>query len=244
VEAVLVTGGSRGIGRATALKLASLGADVALLQRSSAEDTVAAARALGVRACAIRVDLSDASAARAAVDEAAARLGRLDGAVCNAGTIVRKPALELSLEEWQQVIALNLTAVFAVAQAAARQFVTGGRGGALVLMASVLSFQGGWNTSAYAASKGGVRQLTMSLANEWAPLGIRVNAVAPGYVESELTVPIRADAARYDEITRRIPAGRWATEEEVANAVAFLLGPSAAYVNGHTLVVDGGWLGR
>jgi 2-deoxy-D-gluconate 3-dehydrogenase len=242
--AVVVTGASRGIGRAIALRLAELGADIALVQRSPAEATVAAIEAHGGRAFVVQVDLSDSSAAAAAVDTAADALGGLDGAVCNAGMIIRKPALELSLAEWNQVLALNLTSVFAVSRAAARVFASQGKSGSIVLMASVLAFQGGLNVSAYAASKGGVLQLTRALANEWASLGIRVNAVAPGYVDNEINEPLRRDSQRYDEITRRIPAGRWATEREIADAVGYLLGPTASYVNGHTLAVDGGWLGR
>jgi 2-dehydro-3-deoxy-D-gluconate 5-dehydrogenase len=242
--AVIVTGASRGIGRATALRLAELGADIALLQRSPAEETVAAIEARGRQACLVQVDLSDAPAAGAAVAEAAKALGRLDAAVCNAGIILRRPALELSLDEWNQTLAVNLTGAFAVAQAAGRIIVSSGRPGSIVLTASVLSFQGGLNTSAYAASKGGVLQLTRALANEWAPLGIRVNAVAPGYVENEVTEPLRQDPVRYEEISRRIPAGRWASEVEIADGIAYLLGPHSSYVNGHTLVIDGGWLGR
>ena len=241
---MIVTGASRGIGRATALRLAELGADVALLQRSPAEETVAAIEAHGVRAHPVRVDLRDAPAAAAAVAEAAEALGRLDAAVCNAGMIIRKPALELSVAEWSETIALNLTATFVVSQAVGRILVSRGTPGSIVVIASVLSFQGGLNVSAYAASKGGVLQLTRALANEWAPLGIRVNAVAPGYVENESTEPLRRDPVRYEEISRRIPAGRWAAETEIADAVAYLVGPHASYVNGHTLVVDGGWLGR
>jgi len=194
--AALVTGGSRGIGSATASRLAELGADIALVQRSPAEATVASIEAHGVRAFVIKADLSEPSAAAAAVEAAADALGGLDSVVCNAGMIVRKPALELSLAEWNQVLALNLTSVFAVSQAAARVFVAQGKPGSIVLMASVLAFQGGLNVSAYAASKGGVLQLTRALANEWASLGIRVNAVAPGYVENETTEPLRRDPKR------------------------------------------------
>jgi 2-deoxy-D-gluconate 3-dehydrogenase len=243
-EAALVTGGSRGIGRAIALKLAALGADVALLQRGDAAESVSAVERLGRRAVVVRVDLVDARAAERAVDVAADELGRLDVAVCNAGTIERRPALELPLEAWKAVVDVNLTAAFAVARSAARHFIASRTSGRIVSVASVLAFQGGLNVSAYAASKGGVAQLTRALANEWARLGIRVNAVAPGYVETPLTEPLRADADRFRQLTERIPSGRWATAEEVAEVVAFLVSPAAEYVHGHVLAVDGGWLAR
>jgi 2-deoxy-D-gluconate 3-dehydrogenase len=242
---MLVTGASRGVGRATAIRLAELGADLALVQRTGAAETVAEIEQLGRRAIPVVADLADAQAAASAVRSAAEALGRLDGVVCNAGMIQRKAALDVSFEEWDATIALNLTGVFAVSQAAARVFVDQGGQGAIVHVASVLAFQGGLNVCAYAASKGAVIQLTRALANEWGPLGIRVNAVAPGYVENETTTPLRLDAGREREITARIPMGRWAAECEVADAIAYLLDPAASsYVHGHTLAVDGGWLGR
>jgi len=243
-KAALVTGASRGIGRAIALRLARDGADVALAQRSAAADVAAEIGALGRRAHAIQTDLERSEAGDFVVDEAVEALGRLDVAVANAGRIVRAPALELNLEDWERTIALNLTSVFTVSRAAARVFREQGGGGAIVHVASVLAFQGGINVAAYTASKGGVAQLTKALANEWAQLGIRVNAVAPGYVENEQTAPLRADEARRRQIDDRIPAGRWATDEDVAGAVAFLASPDASYIHGHVLVVDGGWLSR
>jgi 2-dehydro-3-deoxy-D-gluconate 5-dehydrogenase len=240
----LVTGASRGIGRAIALRLARGGADLALVQRSAAEDVAEEIRALGRRAHVVEADLSAPDASGRAIDEAVQELGRLDIAVANAARIVRKTALELSLAEWEATLALNLTSAFTLSQAAARRFVEQGGGGAIVHVASVLSFQGGLNVAAYAASKGGIARLTQALANEWAPLGIRVNAVAPGYVETEQTEPLRADETRFRQISERIPAGRWAAPEDIAGAVAFLVSPDAEYVHGHVLAVDGGWLGR
>lgn len=243
-EVALVTGASRGIGRATALALARRGADVALLQREEAADVVTEIERLGGRALAVQLDLRDLRAAQEAVLAACEALGRLDVVVCNAGTIDRAPALEVALEDWQRVVDLNLVSPFAVAQAAARAFRSQDVEGRIVFVASVLARQGGWQVSSYAASKAGVANLARALANEWAPLGIRVNAVAPGYVETELTEPLRADARRRDEITARIPVGRWARPEEIAEAIAFLVSPGASYVHGAVLEVDGGWSGR
>ena len=243
-EVALVTGASRGIGRAVALELARLGADVACVQRGDAAGTAAAIEALGRRAHVVRADLSDAEAAAPAVAEVAATMGRLDVLVANAGTIHRQDALEVSLADFRRIVELNLVSVFALSQAAARRFVAQGSGGRIVHVASVLSFQGGLNVCGYAASKGGVAQLTKALANEWAPLGIRVNAIAPGYVANDQTAPIRADPRRFAEISARIPAGRWATDDEIAGAVGFLVSPAAGYMHGHVLAVDGGWLCR
>jgi 2-deoxy-D-gluconate 3-dehydrogenase len=243
-EVALVTGGSRGIGCAAAVELARLGADVGLLQRGEATETVAAIGALGRRTHVVRVDLADPEAAGRAVDEVAAALGRIDVLVAAAGEIQRTPALELSLESFRRVLEVNLTSSFALARAAGRRFVADGRRGRIVLVGSVLSFQGGINVAAYAASKGGLAQLAKALANEWAPLGIRVNVVAPGYVETDLTKELRANPTRFAELSARIPAGRWATPEEIAGAIAFLVSPGAEYIHGHVLAVDGGWLAR
>lgn len=240
----LVTGASRGIGRAVAARLAAAGADVGLVQRGEAAETVREVESAGRRAVVVRADLGMAVEGERAVEEIAAALGRLDIVVCNAGMMHRQPALEVPLEVWNRMLAVNLTSTFVVSRAAARVFVAQGGGGSIVHVASVLSFQGGINVAPYAASKGGVAQLTRALANEWAPLGINVNAVAPGYVDNELTEAIRLDEHRYAEITARIPAGRWASNEDIAEAVAFLASPGASYVHGHVLAVDGGWLGR
>jgi 2-dehydro-3-deoxy-D-gluconate 5-dehydrogenase len=240
----LVSGASRGVGQAIAARLAGLGADIGMVQRTDARDTVEAVGAAGRRSAVVRADLADPAAAAAAVDRVAGELGRLDICVCNAGTIHRQPALDVPLETWTQVVTVNLVSVFAMARAAARLMLTQGSGGAIVLIASVLSFQGGVNVSSYAAAKAGVANLARALANEWTALGIRVNAVAPGYLDTDQTAALRADAGRKRQIDERIPAGRWGSADDVASAVAFLAAGDSAYVNGHTLVVDGGWLGR
>jgi 2-deoxy-D-gluconate 3-dehydrogenase len=243
-EVALVTGASRGIGRAIAVALAELGSNVGLLQRGAAAETVAAIEGLGRRAHVVQVDLADGLAAERAVDEVADAFGRLDVCVCNAGIISRAAALDVPLAEFEAVLAVNVGGAFAVSRAAARRFVRAKSGGRIVHVASVTSFHGSAQAAAYATSKGAVAQLAKSQANEWARLGIRVNAVAPGWVETDLTAPLREDGTRNAEITGRIPLGRWAREPEIAAAVAFLVSPVATYVHGHLLAVDGGYLGR
>lgn len=237
-RAVIVTGASRGIGRAIALRFGADGSELALIQRGDAAETV---RALGRPAIVEQCDLANAEEAERATVRAIERLGHIDVCVCNAGAAVRGPALEVSLADFRRIVELNLVSTFAVARAAARAMKDGG---SIVMTASVISFQGGWRVSSYAASKAGVANLVRALSNEWASLGIRVNAVAPGYIENEFTAALRADPARSAELSARIPAGRWGHDEDVADAVVWLASPQAAYVHGHTLVVDGGWLSR
>jgi 2-deoxy-D-gluconate 3-dehydrogenase len=241
----LVTGSSAGIGAAVALALAEAGADVAVHgnTRSPAE-TCAGVRRAGRRGVALTADLGERAAADRLVDETVASLGRIDILVNNAGTIHRRPAIDVSDADWDRVIEVNLTSAFRLARAAGRHMLAAGRGGKVINIASIMSFQGGFTVPAYAAAKGGLAQLTRALANEWAGRDINVNAVAPGWIETELTNAVRADPARNRQILERIPAGRWGQPADLAGAVIFLASRAASYVHGHVLVVDGGWLGR
>jgi 2-dehydro-3-deoxy-D-gluconate 5-dehydrogenase len=231
-RAAVVTGASRGIGKAIAERLEEKGARVASLQRSEGPGEW------------VRCDLESAEAAEAGLEEAAERLGRVDICVCNAGTVYRAPALELPLEEMRRVLEVNVIGAFVVSRAAARHMVDQGDGGRIVHIASVMSFHAGLNTLPYATSKGALGIMTMAQANEWAQYGIRVNAVAPGWIATDFTTALREDEKRFAEISGRIPVGRWGTGEDIAGMVAFLCGPEAEYVHGAVLPVDGGWLGR
>ncbi len=241
----VVTGGSRGLGKAAALALAEAGADVAILGYSDASETTAAIEALGRRAHEVQIDLvtatpSDIEAAIASVEEA---LGSVDVLVNNAGIIRRTPAAEHSAQDWDDVVAINQTAVFHLCQAAGRRMIARGYG-KIVNVASMLSFQGGITVPGYAASKHAVAGITKALANEWAAKGITVNAIAPGYMATDNTAALRADEDRNASILARIPAGRWGTPADLAGAFVFLSSPASDYLNGAILPVDGGWLVR
>jgi 2-deoxy-D-gluconate 3-dehydrogenase len=242
----LVTGAARGLGAALALALAEAGAEIAALDRLSAEGCLARIAALHRRGHAIQHDLAGTTPETAAeiIGECVAHLGRLDILVNNAGIIRRAPALEFGTRDWEAVLDINLSSAFCLSQAAARHWTAAGQGGKIINMASMLSFQGGVLTPAYAAAKSGLAGLTRALANEWAPLGINVNAIAPGYMETEVTAAIRADPARSAAMLARIPAGRWGVPGDIAGAAVFLASDAADYLHGVILPVDGGWLAR
>lgn len=243
-KVALVTGASRGLGAAMARALAAAGADVAAHDRSGSDATADAIQAMGHRAIAVGADLSDRAAADRMVADVVARLGCIDILVNNAGIIRRQPAATHSDEDWDAVIEVNLTSVFRLSRAVGAHMIDRGQGGKIVSIASLLSFQGGVFVPGYAAAKGGVAQLTKALANEWAKHGINVNAIAPGYMETDNTAALRADEVRHRQITERIPAGRWGSPQDLAGAVVFLASRASDYVHGHVLVVDGGWMGR
>ena len=236
----LVTGGSGGLGRGMADALVGAGATVALI--GSSERVEDAARELG--GLAVRTDLVDREALPVAFERAVELLGGLDILVTAHGTTRRGAALDLDAAAWDDVLATNLSSVFELCRLAGRPMVDAGRG-KIVTVASMLSFSGGHEVSPYAASKGGVTQLTKALANEWAPHGVNVNAIAPGYFRTELTAPIwRDDPGRSAEIIGRLPAGRWGEPADLAGATVFLCSAASDYVHGIVLPVDGGWLAR
>jgi 2-deoxy-D-gluconate 3-dehydrogenase len=245
-KVALVTGASRGLGAGMALALAGAGADVAV--HASEQPATAIARAIadgtGRRTEVFTANLSSRASADRLITEAVSRFGRIDILVNNAGIIRRRRAVEHEDADWDAVIEVNLSNVFRLCRAAGRHMIERGQGGKIVNIGSLLSFQGGINVPGYAAAKGGVVQLTKALANEWAPHGINVNAIAPGYMETDNTAALRADQARHRQITDRIPAGRWGVPQDLAGAVIYLASRASDYVHGHVLVVDGGWMGR
>ena len=241
----LVTGASRGLGQGMALGLAEAGADiVAVASRAdNVRGTCKKIDALGRKSLALGCDSSDSGQIRQTVNTALETFGQIDILVNNAGTIRRAPAHETTDEDWQAVIDTNLTGVFQFCREAGRKMLQKGSG-KIINIASLLSFSGGITVPAYAASKGGVAQITKALANEWAKDNIQVNAIAPGYFETDNTENLRQDEQRFTEISARIPSGRWGKPQDLAGAVVFLASAAANYVNGHVMLVDGGWMAR
>jgi 2-deoxy-D-gluconate 3-dehydrogenase len=240
----LVTGASTGLGQAIAIALAEAGANVACHGNTHAPDaTCETVTKAGRQSLALTGDLSDRATPRRLTENTIAHFGQLDILVNNAGTIRRAPATAYSEEDWATVIEVNLSSVFRLAQLAGRHMIERGRG-KILNIASLLSFQGGVTVPAYAASKGGVAQLTKALANEWAAKGLNVNAIAPGYMRTDNTKVLQQDETRNRQILERIPAARWGEPSDLAGAAVFLCSAAGDYVNGHVLVVDGGWMGR
>jgi len=241
----LVTGAARGLGQAMALGLAEAGADIVGLDRCESDETGAAVTALGRRFMQVCCDLREASVAdlNAVVAQIVTVMGRLDILVNNAGIIRRAPALEYSEADWDDVLQINLKSVFFMSQAAGRVMVPQG-GGKIINVASMLSYQGGILVPSYTAAKSAVAGITRGLANEWAKLGINVNGIAPGYMATDNTAPIRADAARAETILARIPAGRWGEPEDLQGCVVFLASRASDYMHGTIVCVDGGWMAR
>lgn len=245
-KTALVTGCKRGIGKAMAIGLAEAGADilgVSATLEPSGSDVEGAVSALGRSFRGYRCDFADRDALYAFIEQVKADAPVVDILVNNAGTILRRPAAEHPDSYWDQVIDVNLSAQFILSREFGKEMVARGSG-KIIFTASLLTFQGGINVPGYAASKGGVGQLTKALANEWAAHGVQVNAIAPGYVRTDNTQALQDDPVRYEAILERIPAGRWGNPEDFKGPVVFLASAASDYVNGEVLMVDGGWLGR
>ncbi|MBL7201951.1 MAG: SDR family oxidoreductase [Anaerolineae bacterium] len=245
-KVALVTGCRRGIGRAFAQALSEAGADimgVSASMESSGSDVEKDVIARGQRFKGYACDFGDRQALYAFIAEVKAECPCIDILVNNAGTILRKPAAEHPDEYWDTVIEVNLNAQFILAREFGKEMLARGKG-KIIFTASLLTFQGGITVPGYAASKGGIGQLTMALANEWAGKGVNVNAIAPGYIATDNTAALRADPVRSEQILSRIPAGRWGTPDDLKGAVLYLSSTASDYVHGAILTVDGGWMGR
>lgn len=244
-KCALVTGASRGLGRAMAEALAGAGANVvcASSKPNGALETAEAVRALGKEAWVLNADLADRDELERMADTAEREAGTIDILLNNGGSIARHPAAEFPVSEWDRVLRTNLDAVWLLSQRFGRAMIER-RSGKIINVASLLSFSGGITVPAYTASKHAVAGLTKALANEWARYGVQVNAIAPGYFATDNTERLRDDATRFAEISARIPAGRWGTPSDLAGAAVFLASRASDYINGHILVVDGGWMAR
>jgi 2-deoxy-D-gluconate 3-dehydrogenase len=240
----MVTGANTGLGQAIAVGLAQAGADIVAVGRSAPTETAAMIEATGQVLHAIPADLSSIAPVADVVAQAVASVGVIDILVNNAGIIRRNDSLDFTEEDWDAVIDTNLKTAFFLSQAVARTWATTGRGGKIINICSMLSFQGGIRVPSYTASKSGLAGLTRLLACEWASKGINVNAIAPGYFSTNNTEALRADETRNRDILARIPAGRWGDPSDISGAAVFLASDAAAYVHGTVLAVDGGWLAR
>ncbi len=243
-KVAIVTGASRGIGRALAVALARAGADITGVARSDMSETAEVVHEKGRKFLAINADLSSTEPIEDIVNATVSEFGKLDILVNNAGMIRRQKAVEFEEDNWDTVIDVNLKTPFFLARAAARRFLEQKSRGKIINIASMLSFQGGVFVSSYTASKSALAGVTKALCNEWAEHGINVNAIAPGYIATENTRPLREDEGRNKAIVERIPAGRWGKPEDMNGAAVFLASPAGDYMHGHILCVDGGWLAR
>lgn len=237
----IVTGSNTGLGQGICRAFVEAGALVAGVSRRPSTET---AEMLGAGFHNIIADLSSSSVADGIIAQTVNRFGRVDILVNNAGLIKRCDSLDFSEEDWDSVLNVNLKTAFFLSQSAAKQFIKQGTGGKIINIASMLSYQGGVRVPSYTASKSAIRGVTMTLANEWARYGINVNAIAPGYMATNNTEALRQDEERSADILARIPAGRWGTPADLEGAAVFLASEASDYVNGFTLAVDGGWLGR
>ena len=244
-KVAIVTGSERGLGRGMAVALAQAGADiVGVTHAESAPETAEAIEAAGRKYLHIQANLLSIEPVERIVETALKAFGQIDILVNNAGIITRNDSVDFTEKEWDDVMNVNLKSAFFLCQAVARQFIKQGKGGKIINIASMLSFQGGIRVPSYTASKSGIKGITMLMANEWAAHGINVNAIAPGYMATDNTTQLRADEKRNAAILERIPAGRWGLPEDLGGVAVFLASKASDYVNGYTIAVDGGWLAR
>lgn len=244
-KVAIVTGATRGLGQAMAVALAKAGASVVAVgsKIENLDATMEQLKAFNVPTLALACDQTKPEQITQVITDTVAKFGCIDILINNAGTIHRAPAAEFADDDWDNVIETNLNGVFRFCRAAGKVMLAQGSG-KIINVASLLSFSGGLTVPAYAASKGGVAQLTKALANEWAASNVQVNAIAPGYFNTDNTENIRKDAARFESISARIPAGRWGDPSDLAGAAIFLSSKASDYVNGHIMLVDGGWMAR
>lgn len=240
----LVTGANTGLGQAIAVGLAQAGADIVAVGRSAPTETAVMVAETGRALHAIPADLSSIAPVADVVEQAVAAVGEIDILVNNAGIIRRADSIDFTEADWDAVMDTNLKTVFFLTQALARRWIGAGRGGKVINVCSMLSFQGGIRVPSYTASKSGLAGLTRLMACEWAGKGINVNGIAPGYFSTNNTEALRADEQRNRDILARIPAGKWGDPSDLAGAAVFLASDAAAYVHGTVLAVDGGWLAR
>jgi 2-dehydro-3-deoxy-D-gluconate 5-dehydrogenase len=239
----MVTGSSTGLGQGMSIGLASAGADLILVDRVDSPETSASITGIGRKAKSLVADLSSVDAVQKVAADAIAVYGKVDILINNAGTIRRVPAIDFSEKDWDDVMDLNAKTVFFLSQAIARDMLKR-KQGKIINIASLLSFSGGITVPSYSASKGAVAQITKALANEWAQHGLNINAIAPGYMVTNNTANLRKDADRTRSISERIPMGRWGSPEDLQGAAVFLASKASDYINGHVLLVDGGWMAR
>lgn len=241
---IMITGTNTGIGQGIALSVGRAGGRVIGVGRSSMEVTAGLMAEQGADFIAVQADLRSTADAQAMFDAAWHQHGPIDGLVNNAGIIKRVDAVDFTEADWDEVMDVNLKTMFFLCQSIGRRAIEAGRNARVVNIASMLSFQGGIRVASYTASKSGVLGITRLLANEWAAKGINVNAVAPGYIETNNTEALRNDADRSAAILARIPAGRWGVPSDIGDAAVFLLAPASNYMHGAVIPVDGGWLAR
>lgn len=243
-KVAIVTGCNTGLGQGMALALANAGADIVGVNRSVPTETIELMAKTGRKFHSVIADMSKLDSVDLVMKEAVLAFGKVDILVNNAGIIRRNDAIDFTEKDWDDVMDLNIKAVFFMSQGFAKQIMTQGTGGNIINIASMLSYQGGIRVPSYTASKSGVMGVTRLMANEWAQHGINVNGIAPGYMATDNTSALRADEGRSSEILGRIPAGRWGTPGDMAGPIVFLASEASRYVNGYTIAVDGGWLAR